>query len=509
MTYKKYIWIIFPIIIIVLGTLFYFHYKNDNTTDIENSINIDTATDNIDWNSYEEKNITLSESITLTSAGVYNLTGTLTGSITINTTGNIKLILNDVSINSENGPAIYIKNADNVVISTAQGTTNTLNDSSSYTGFDDDVEGAIFSKDNLVLEGNGTLILNGNYKDALVSKDDLIINSGTYVITAKDDGIRGKDSVYIKDGNFTINSYCDAIKSTNDTDSDKGFVKIENGIFNIKTSSVLDDESSKGIKAVNAVIISGGEFNISTTDDAIHSNNIVKISGGEFEISSLDDGIHADNYLTIDGGSINISKSYEGLEAGNITINSGNINIVSSDDGINAAFKTDDVASLNIYGGTIKINASGDGIDSNGSVYMYGGDVYVDGPTSDGDGALDYDKEFVISGGNLVAIGSSGMAMGISNNSTQYGILINLSNKYQKGDVITIVNSENEEILSYTASKSYSSICYSSSLLEKGETYTLNINGESVQEVTISNIQTTSGTASRGPGGNGERGFRR
>ena len=503
-TYKKIILIIFIIIIIILSILFYSHYrKENNTNNIENSLSIDNSSDNIDWSNYKENNITLTESLTLTNSGIYKLTGTLNGNITINTKGNIKIILNNVTINSNNGPAIYIKNADNVIITTEDNTTNTLSDTSNYTGLDDDVEGAIFSKDDLILEGNGTLILNGNHTDALVSKDDLIINSGTYIINAMDDGIRGKDSVYIRNGNFTINSSCDAIKSTNETNSKKGFVKIENGTFNINTTSTINDDSSKGIKAVNAIIISGGEFNINTTDDGIHSNNVVKINNGTLEISSNDDGIHADNTLTIDGGTINITKSYEGLEAKDIVINNGSIDITSSDDGINAAGKTNDTATLSIYDGTIKVNANGDGIDANGSIYMYGGNVYVDGPTSDGDGALDYDKEFVISGGTLVALGSSGMAMATSSNSTQYTILINLSSKYKEGDIITIENSKEELVTSFTATKNNSSICYSSNSLEKGETYTLKINGETTQTLTINSIITKVGESKQGPGNQG------
>lgn len=507
MTYKKTIWIIIPIIItVILGIYLYFHYQKDDNQKNETSVNIDTSTEDIDWTNYEEKDITLSESITLTDSGIYNLTGTLQGSITINTKGNIKLILNGVTINSTSGPAIYIKNADNITISMVEGTTNTLSDSSNYEGLEDDVEGAIFSKDDIILEGNGTLILNGNYGDALVSKDDLIIENGTYIINAKDDGIRGKDSVYIKNGNITINSICDAIKSTNDTDTTKGYVKIENGEINIKTTSTSSDTSSKGIKATNVITISGGTFEINTTDDAIHSNNIIEINGGTFEIASLDDGIHADNSLTITDGNINISKSYEGLEAQDITIKNGKIDITSSDDGINVASKTDDTATLSIYDGTIKVNASGDGLDSNGIIYIYGGTIYVDGPINDGNGALDYDKELIISGGTLVAIGSSGMAQGISSSSTQYGILINLSQRYQAGDIITLTNSTNEEILSYTATKTFLSICYSSSTLKQGETYTLKINGETVQTITVNSIQTTAGTTNQGPGGNRNQG---
>lgn len=503
-TYKKKLWIVIPIVlVIILGILLYYFYKNKNSNiiDIETSINIDTSSDDINWDNYEEKNIKLSESLTITNPGVYTLNGTLTGNITINTNANVKLILNNVTITSDNGPAIYVKNADNVIISTMEGTTNTLSDSSTYTGFDDGIEGAIFSKDDLVLEGTGTLILNGNKGDSLVSKDDLLINSGTYIINAKDDGIRGKDSVYIKDGNITITSVCDAIKSTNETDTTKGYVKIDGGTFNITTTSTNESDSAKGIKSSNLILINGGKFNINTTDDAIHSNNNIKINNGNFEIYPKDDGIHADNELIIEDGNIVINKSYEGLEAQNIVINNGVINIFASDDGINATGKTNTTATLTINGGDISVNASGDGLDANGSIYIYGGSVNVDGPTSNGDGALDYDKELIISGGTLVAVGSSGMAQGISNTSTQYGILVNFSNTYNSNDVISIVDSSNKEVFSYTAKKSFSSLCYSSKSLKDGETYTIKINGVSVQVITINNISTTAETSSRNPSG--------
>ncbi len=500
MIFKKKLLLIIPVIlVIVLGILLYFHFKDSDNTDV--SINLDTSTENINWDNYSSEEITLSDDLTITKAGVYTLTGTLNGTVTINTSGNVKLILDGVTITSSNEPAIYVKNADNVVIYLENGTENTLSDSSTYTGFDQDVEGAIFSKDDLILEGEGTLILNGNKGDALVSKDDLVINSGTYIITALDDGIRGKDSVYIKGGTFTIKSVCDAIKSTNDTDTTKGFVKIEGGTFNITTTSENSGDSAKGIKAVNVVLIEGGIFNITSTDDAVHSNNVVKISGGDFEISSGDDGIHADNELCIDDGTINITKSYEGLEAEKIAINDGNISIVARDDGINASGSDKNASSISVYGGTIKVSASGDGIDSNGSIYIYGGEVYVDGPTSDGDGALDYDNELVISGGMLVAVGSSGMAQGISSSSSQYGILVNFLNTYKAGDIITIVDSDNNEVLSYTASKTFASICFSASSLQKGETYTVKVNGVSVNIVTIESIATTSGASSRNGGG--------
>lgn len=533
-----------------------------SVSDIDTNVKLDTSDEEIVWADYENREVVLTKSITITEEGVYNLSGKIEdGLITIKTDGDVKLTLNQVSITNRNGPAIYVESANTVVINTANGTTNKLADSSTYSGYDEDVEGAIYSKDDLVLEGEGTLVVLGNKGDAIVGKDDVKINNGTYEITAKDDGIRGKDSVLILDGTFTIQASGDGIKSTNDTDTTKGYIKIENGNFNITATldglqaetkmlisngtfqittgggasnssdrpgwgnwrvSSVDFDSAKGIKAGDNIVITGGTYLLNTSDDSIHSNNHVGISSGTYTISSGDDGIHADLELVIDDGTIDIQKSYEGLEAQTVTINNGNIKIVSSDDGLNAAGGNDSSAmnrpgtnftdyeksTLTINGGTIYVNASGDGLDANGSIYINGGTITVDGPSDNGNGALDYDLECKITGGTLIAIGASGMAQGISSSSTQYGVLINFSSSYSSGTVVTLEDKNGSEVMTYESNKSFSSIVFSSSQLSKGN-YTVKLNGNTYQTFTISDISTSIGNSAMGGNMNGVRGGRR
>ncbi len=562
---KKLIVIVLIVLLFVLvvgGIVYYFTYENvlrstsTTVSDIDTTVKLDTSDEDIDWSSYATSDITLTKSITITEQGVYNLSGEIKdGSITVNTDGNVKLVLNNVTITNSNGPAIDIESANTTVISTVDSTVNTLTDSSSYSGYDDDVEGAIYSKDDLVLEGEGTLVLYGKKGDAVVCKDDLKINSGTYKINSADDGIRGKDSVYILNGTFTITSQGDGIKSTNDTDSTKGYVKIENGTFHIVSTldgiqaetkvlisdgtfdiqtgggssnssdqsgwgmwgtSSVDSDSAKGVKAGDNIVLAGGTYNLNTSDDAIHSNNYVGISGGVYTISSGDDGVHADSELVIDGGDIDIKKSYEGLEAQTITINQGDIKAVSSDDGMNAAGGNDGSANdrpgaagntssakstLTINGGDIYVNAAGDGLDSNGSIYINGGTVIVDGPSDSANGALDYDSECKITAGSLIAVGASGMAQGISSSSVQYGVLINFTSNYTSGTVISILDSNDDEVMTYTSSKSFSSVVFSSSQLSQG-TYTIKVNGSTYQTFSISNISTTVGNSAMGGGNN-------
>lgn len=418
--------------LLVLGLLTGLLIKNK--LDSEDSdltvVNIDSSVEtedtNIDWNNYSTGEIeTSGDDVNITKEGIYTLTGEINGKVIINTSGNVKLILDNVTINSTSGPCILVSEADNVVIELKDGTTNTLTDTTNYTSYPDE-DATIFSHDDLIFEGNGTLIINANYSDAIASKDDLTINSGTYKITSIDDAIRGKDSVYIKDGNFTIVAKGDGIKSTNDTDSAKGFVLIEGGKFNIncvsdaiqaetklvikdgdftiKTTGSTDTDSAKGIKAETLITIDGGKFEINSTDDGIHSNGSVVINKGTITINSSDDAIHADGMVEINGGTI-VATAHEGIEATYVKINDGDITINASDDGINAGNKSSEYSvKIEINGGNITIKmgqGDTDGIDSNGDLYINGGTINITGQSP-----FDYDGTAKYNGGTIIVNGT-------------------------------------------------------------------------------------------------------
>lgn len=561
--------IIVLVLLIIMIILVVINQRNDaklsniTVSDIDSLINTDDGDEKINWEDYENQEITLSENITITEEGVYDLNGNIKGgSIMVNASGNVKLNLNNVNINSLNGPCIYIEKASDVVIN-LQG-TNYLSDSTSYSVLDEEVNGVIYSSSDITFEGKGKLVIEANYQDGIVGKDDLKIINGNYDITSVDDGIRGKDSVYILNGNFSINSQGDAIKSTNNTDVEKGFILIENGIFNLESNldclqaetklviengefnvktgggsansstsnsdwgrwpsyfeeSSSNNESAKGFKAINNLVINNGIFNFDTSDDALHSNSYVGILTGEFSILSGDDGIHADNELIIDGGNIKITKSYEGLEASKMTINGGSIDINSSDDGINIAggvdgsptnrpganlynSSTDNILTIN--NGNIVIDAAGDGIDVNGSAYMNDGMVTVYGPTNSGNGALDYDMVFEVNGGIIVASGSSGMAQSFTNSSKLYQVHIGFGSEISCDDTIEIVNGDSN-IINFRSSKTYSSLIIASPKFLKGQEYTIKVNNEIYENFTVSSNETLVGSnQSMFPGAGGNR----
>ncbi len=279
-----------------------------------------------------------------------------------------------------------------------------------------------------------------------------------------------------------------------------------------QTITTTDEVSAKAIKANVGILIESGTFNIDSSDDSIHSNGSIMINDGAFEIKSGDDGIHSDTSLAINNGEINISKSYEGVESAKIEINGGDIDIVASDDGINVAggndsssingrpgqnnFSSNTDQSLTINSGTITIDATGDGIDINGNGYINGGKTIVNGPTNSGNGALDYAGTFNVAGGELIAIGASGMMQTPSKDSTIYSISYVFSTTQEANTNIVVKNSSNEEIISVTSNKIFNSVVASSEKFINGKSYAIYSNGEKIDEITINNIVSSSGSSS-------------
>ena len=491
--------------------------------------------------SFQGEGVTVGNStVTITQAGTYVISGNLNnGQIIVDAadTDDVRIVLENVNIHSETSAAIYVRNADKLIVTLPSGTTNTLSGGSTYENIDENnIDGVIFSKDDLTINGEGTLNINANYKHGIVSKNDLNIVGGTFNINSVSQALSGKDAVKIYGGVFNIKSQGKGIKSEN------------------------VDETEKG-----NIYINGGEFNLNTLDDALHTSGSIVIDEGNFTIKTEDDGMHADKDLVINGGNINITESYEGLEGYKVVINGGEINIVSSDDGINAVnpdntntvevtqettsntttteatqnttnnmntapvpptdasgmmagkmarpntdngMVNDPSAYIKITGGNTTVNASGDGIDSNGSVLITGGNLYVSGSSARGDGALDYNGVAKIEGGTVVAVGGIGMNQSFGSESTQYSISYSVNAQGSENNAVKLIDDSGNVVVSWeNPPKAYSSVVVSSPDLKQNGNYKLQT-GSDIIELILQNVVTTNISQGMGMGGRGQRGER-
>ena len=305
--------------------------------------------------------------VVISSAGTYIVSGELTDGQLLVDAGDddkVQLVLAGATIHNEDGPAIYVRNVDKCFVTLDAGTENGLSDGSSYTLEDDSDEpyATLFSRCDLTLNGDGTLNVISAYRHAVCSKDDLVVVSGTYNISAVEDGLRGRDSVKVRDGVFAIQAGGDGIKSNKDDDPTKGFVSIDGGTFGIQAG---DDV----VQGKTLVRLAGGSLTVAANDDAFHSDLEMHLLGASMEAGAGDDAFHAETKLTVDGGTVNVTSCNEGYEAEKVYVNGGDMHIVASDDGVNASAAdlsddadADNVSSTLPNGGTPGAPGKGGGV---------------------------------------------------------------------------------------------------------------------------------------------------
>lgn len=457
--------------------------------------------------------------VTITAEGSYTLSGTLTdGQIVIDAgkDDTVELVLAGVSIASSQSAAIVETQADLLVVTLADGTQNTLSDAAVYVysnSSTDEPNAALFAKDDLILRGGGSLTVYGNAQNGVATKDDLVIESGTITVTAVNHALRGKDSVTVLGGTLTLTAGDDGIQSDNAEDSGSGTILIEGGAIGITaahdgmqaetslsitggtvgivsgggytTESYSEEESYKGLKSAGSLAVTGGDITVNSLDDAVHGGGSVTVSGGTLTLMSRDDGIHADGTVTIADGVVAIQICYEGIEGTVINLQGGTVSMLCADDGINAADTaqsgqgdqmggmndTEGSLEVNISGGTITINAYGDGLDSNGYVTMTGGALYISGPLSSANGAIDYNGTFILSGGVLAAVGSTAMAQTPSQESAQASVIVYFTQTQEAGTTVYLTDADGDVMLSYTPDKEYQCVVFSSPELQTGGSY--------------------------------------
>lgn len=547
----------------------------ESQVDFDNAVQIDLSS-----NTATATGVSIKDSVfTISRTGTYILSGDLNGQVVVNADKqDVWLVLDSAHITCEDSAPLYIEDAKDTYLILRSESENSLTDGSTYsTSADADPDATLFCKNDLIIGGGGSLTIDSNYNNALHTKDTLTINSGSLTIDSVDTGIKAKDGLTILGGNISVTATGDGIQTTNAEESDKGSMlisggnitvesqkdaiqsentlTISGGAFDLKTGGGAEnadykydspmggfrggyedsstDVSMKALKSQGTLIVTNGSFNINSEDDALHSNTDVTVSGGSFTIATGDDGIHADSVTTIESGEITITTSYEGIEGSDVNINGGTIRLKASDDGVNSAgggdtgyggFGPDSFGSstdfiLSISGGYLYVDAGGDGLDSNGSITVEGGTAIVNGPTNNGNSPFDWERECTINGGTLIAAGSAGMMGTVSSASKQCCLAVSTGYTVQ-GNTIFSVTDGNDFTLSFAPTKSYSYVFISSPELSTGSDYSIYTGGshsgtatdglysegeysagELLTTITQSSIVTTYGSSFGGMGG--------
>jgi len=401
--------------------------------------------------------------ILIQSGGSYMFTGNFNGQILIDTDDeDVQLLLYNLHLENDQDAPISIIKADEVTITLMSGTQNSIIDNSPYHEEDSSVDvrsnGAIFSKDDLAINGDGNLTIVSEYKSGILGKDDVLILGGNIDIQSPRNGIKGNDLVYISDGVIDISAGTDGIESVT-------LVCIDGGNTTIH-------ESYEGIEALD-IIINDGNIDITASDDAIN------ISG------SLTD---ADGTLV------------EALATSTANLSTTNQNFGRGQNHPESLTGH----GLYINGGELTANSYGDGLDSNGNFWMSGGTVVVDGPETDREGSLDADLNFQVTGGELLAVGSSGMMRNPDAQSTVNTLSVAFDQFYSAGTHIAILDENLNTVAEYTPEKSFASIIYVSPQLQLNETYTITIDGNVLDTYELTETISTFGSQSS-HGGRGTR----
>lgn len=452
--------------------------------------------------------------LTITKAGTYKLSGEYQGQIKVETADSdaVRLVLDNANITNSSGAALNVVNADEVILYSASGTTNTISDGAEYTATgEDDPDAVVYSKADLTIAGEGTLKVNGNHEDGIHTSDGLVIASGTLEVNAANTGIKGKDYVDILGGTINVTAQQDGIKSTNDTDEGKGWTRLSNGTVTVNAG---DD----GFKASRVVEISGGSLTVEQSDEGIEAQYI-NISGGDVNVTSADDGMNAslktsDSESTdssantsdtanqqqgsLPGGQQNGTSNQQQQGTGQPPQGQPPAMSGTSQDGTSqngttgtgqqgtgqppqggmpggggGTFEVIDAA-INVSGGNITVNAEGDGIDSNGVTTLSGGTLIVNGPSQGGNAALDTNGDLLLNGATVLSGSTADMFEAPSTNSTSGYLKLTNSSGFEQGSTVQVADSSGKVVANYKVTKSnVQLVLVSSSSIVKGQSYTV------------------------------------
>lgn len=443
--------------------------------------------------------------VTVTQPGTYRISGTLDdGQVVVDSAddGVVRLVLDGADVTSSTGAAVDVRDADQVSVVLADGSSNRLEDAETYadTTSDNAANAALYSTADMAISGDGALEVVGNANDGITGKDGLVVAGGTITVTAADDAVRGKDYLVVTGGTMDVDAGGDGLKSDADDDATAGYVALLGGDVTVRAGS-------DGVQGFTDVAIADGTLTVTGSEEGIEAATIVQ-SGGDVDVTSTDDGLNAtvkeaEDASTTDDTSTGTTDGQapaEGEMPQGGPPADGEMPEGAPQDGGGGGMGVEEGASLTITGGTLHVDAEGDGLDSNGVAVVSGGDIVIEGPTNGGNGALDSAGGLEVSGGSLLAVGASGMAESPDADSAQGWVALTADSTLEAGTEVAVVDAGGTTVASMTLTKSAQSVVLSGPEIASGDTYTLTADGEQVGTA-------TAGEAAEGgmgmPGGGG------
>lgn len=553
--------IVITVIALIITTLFVFGENlglnkivDEDAEGYEAPSGFTTNDMNADWNDTDATVITLlgdsadisgngaytyDNKVVISNAGKYVISGDFSGSIIVDAYNSSKVFikLKGVNVYCEDDAAFIVDQADKVFLTLADKSDNTFESGAEYSeeALSDNTGGAIFSHDDLTINGSGSLAITASYKHGIDCNDKLVITGGNITITAPQDGIHANDGVNIIGATLTVHASDDGISGGDS-------ILIAGGTIAI-------DECYEGIEAVT-VEIRDGDITIECSDDGINANGGSGGFGGmpggggmgpgggggmNFDGKNSGDDERPEPPVGFDNmerpenfEEMEPPEDFEGMEppegfderpdnrgAENEDrpkdSDSGFANRnTESDSDSDSKEDGDEETWIHISGGNITVlNSSGrdaDGLDSNGDIIITGGNIRISLTGSGGNNAIDYGSESggvcEISGGTVIACASSSMAEEFSSSSTQGVILYMFSDEAESGTTVTLSDEDENTLLSWDVPYSYTAVTISCGDMTVGNDYTITV-GDNAETITLDEISTTSGEGSQQGMGSG------
>ena len=464
------------------------------------------------------------QTLTISQAGTYVLTGSSKNIklvVEAADTDQVHLVFQNLILEGE-GSLLKINKAQEVVISLAEGSQNALTESQASD--DEKVKATIHSQVPLTLNGTGNLTLTALTKNALEVEDDLKVLGGTYTVKAANHGFKAEGALDIEVATLTVEAGKDGLHAEHDETTERANISL-----NPTQLSIAATED--GVDAGNELTIKGGTITVSQSEEGLEAR-VIRQLGGNVTIKSSDDGVNASassSSKTTDTSAT--SKTTEASATSNSADTSSSASQATSDSATVSApdsqatadsaatgqtdqankdknqtppappagqappqggqppqdgqgpggmppggqEESDPSLQIILAGGTLTVDAEGDGIDSNGTVSISGGSLVVNGSVQGGNGPLDASGDITITGGTVWALGTSDMLQGFAQGSTQASITANIAGT--AGQTLIILDAKGKEVARLTASKDFQAVIMSSADLVDGQTYTIQVDG--------------------------------